>query len=159
RLDVEPPGHHRARAPPIRPAVAPGPPEDHRPVTGQRRSHDAGPRPDDVAVVGVAGIFPGARDAATFWRNVVDGVDSITDAPASRWDPVFFDADAKSADRFYTRRGGFVDDVATFDPLAFGIMPVAMESAEPDQLLALGAAAACLSDAGDVHEGLDPVRV
>ncbi|MBE7324086.1 polyketide synthase dehydratase domain-containing protein [Nocardioides sp. Y6] len=123
------------------------------------RSSDLGPRPDDVAVVGVAGVFPGARDAASFWRNVVDGVDAITDAPASRWDPVFFDADAKGADRFYTRRGGFVDEVATFDPLAFGIMPVAMDSTEPDQLLALGAAAACLADAADVHEDLDPSRV
>ncbi|QCC78433.1 acyltransferase domain-containing protein [Nocardioides daphniae] len=125
----------------------------------RRRTLDQGPRPDDVAIVGVAGVFPGAGDAATFWRNVVDGVDSITDAPASRWDPVFFDADAKSADRFYTRRGGFVDDVATFDPLAFGIMPVAMEGCEPDQLLALGAAAACLADAGDVHEDVDPSKV
>lgn len=129
-------------------------------MSGQRlRSTGAGPRPDDVAVVGVAGVFPGAHDAASFWRNVVDGVDSITDAPAGRWDPVFFDADGKGADRFYTRRGGFVDEVATFDPLAFGIMPVAMDSAEPDQLLALGAAAACLADAGDVHEDLDPRRV
>ena len=128
-------------------------------MTGLRRSTDSGPRPDDIAVVGVAGIFPGARDAATFWRNVVEGVDSITDAPAERWDPVFFDADAKSADRFYTRRGGFVDDVATFDPLAFGVMPVAMESTEPDQLLALSAAAACLADAGDIHEDIDPRKV
>ncbi len=114
---------------------------------------------DGIAIVGVAGIFPGAAEASTYWSNVLGGVDSITDAPASRWDPVFFDADAKSADRFYTRRGGFVDDVATFDPLAFGIMPVAMEAAEPDQLLALSAAAACLADAGDVHERLDPTRV
>ncbi|WP_110240540.1 type I polyketide synthase [Nocardioides gilvus] len=127
-------------------------------MTDQLNDH-SGPRPDDIAIVGVAGVFPGARDAATFWNNIVDGVDSITDSPAERWDPVFFDPDAKSADRFYTRRGGFVDDVATFDPLTFGIMPVAMESIEPDQMLALATAAACLADAGDVHEDIDPERV
>lgn len=131
-----------------------------RSAKGQRRlPRGNDPHPDDVAVVGVAGVFPGARDAATFWRNVRDGVDSITDAPANRWDPVFFDADGKGSDRFYTRRGGFVDSVATFDPLAYGIMPVAAETAEPDQLLALGAAHAALADAGDPHENIDPSRV
>ncbi|MFC6154994.1 type I polyketide synthase [Nocardioides yefusunii] len=126
-----------------------------------RRRHRTGadPHRDDVAVVGVAGVFPGAPDAATFWSNVKNGVDAISDAPAQRWDPVFHDVDGKSADRFYTRRGGFVDEVATFDPLAFGIMPNAAEYAEPDQLLALSAAAAALSDAGDVHARLDPSRV
>ena len=31
-----------------------------------------------VAVVGLAGIFPGAPDIATFWKNICDGVDSLT---------------------------------------------------------------------------------
>ncbi|MGN0064834.1 MAG: beta-ketoacyl synthase N-terminal-like domain-containing protein [Nocardioides sp.] len=114
---------------------------------------------DAVAIVGVAGVFPGAATADALWRNVVAGVDAISEVPPGRWDPLFFDADAKAADRFYCRRGGFVDDVATFDPLAFGIMPVTAESCEPDQLLALGAARAALSDAGDVHERLDPRKV
>ncbi|MCB0988419.1 MAG: polyketide synthase dehydratase domain-containing protein [Microthrixaceae bacterium] len=116
--------------------------------------------PDDgIAIVGMACLYPGAPDLATYWANIVDGVDAITEVPASRWDPVFFDPDAKGADRFYCNRGGFVDHLATFDPLAFGIMPVAMESAEPDQLIALGAAAAALADSGDVHHRVDPARV
>ncbi|QXC59428.1 polyketide synthase dehydratase domain-containing protein [Aquihabitans sp. G128] len=100
-----------------------------------------------------------ARDLASFWANIRAGVDAITEVPASRWDPVFFDPDAKAADRFTANRGGFVDDLATFDPLAFGIMPVAMGSAEPDQLLALATAAAALADAGQPHERVDPARV
>ncbi|MCD6640051.1 MAG: acyltransferase domain-containing protein, partial [Nocardioides sp.] len=116
------------------------------------------PADDAIAVVGLAGVFPGAASARALWDNVVAGVDAITDVPEGRWDPVFFDPDAKSADRFPVRRGGFVDDVATFDPLAFGIMPVAAEAAEPDQLLALGAAAAALEDAGRPHERVDPRR-
>ncbi|MCB0958992.1 MAG: polyketide synthase dehydratase domain-containing protein, partial [Acidimicrobiales bacterium] len=66
---------------------------------------------------------------------------------------------AKEADRFYCRRGGFVDDLATFDPLAFGIMPNALDAVEPDQLLALAAASAALRDAGDPHERVDPSRI
>ncbi|MFN8017566.1 MAG: beta-ketoacyl synthase N-terminal-like domain-containing protein [Acidimicrobiales bacterium] len=88
-----------------------------------------------------------------------DGVDAIGDVPASRWDPVYFDPDAKGADRFYCRRGGFVDDLATFDPLAFGIMPNAVGSVEPDQLLALAAAAAALDDAGSPLDRVDPAKV
>ncbi|NLD75115.1 MAG: 4'-phosphopantetheinyl transferase superfamily protein [Acidimicrobiales bacterium] len=107
----------------------------------------------------MAALYPGAPTLESYWANIRAGVDAITEVPASRWDPVFFDPDAKGADRFYCNRGGFVDDIATFDPLAFGIMPVAMESAEPDQLLALAAASAALEDAGSVHEALDPRRV
>ncbi len=102
----------------------------------------------EVAIVGVAAVFPGAGDAATFWANVARGHDAITEVPAARWEPVFFDPKTLAADRFYCRRGGFVDDVAAVDPVQFGIMPVAAEGAEPDQLLALHVAAAALADAG-----------
>ena len=114
---------------------------------------------DGIAIVGMAALYPGAPDLETFRTNIRDGVDAIGPVPEGRWDPVFFDPDTKAADRFYCRRGGFVDDLATFDPLAFGIMPVAMESAEPDQLLALAAASAALADAGAVHERVDPAKV
>src|SRR5690606_14622335 len=57
------------------------------------------------------------------------------------------------------RRGGFVDDVATVDPTAFGIMPVAAMDAEPDQLLALAAAAAALEDAGAPQQRTAPERI
>jgi len=32
----------------------------------------------DIAVVGMAGRFPGARDLEEFWHNLVEGVESIT---------------------------------------------------------------------------------
>ena len=102
----------------------------------------------DVAIVGVAAVYPGAADAAAFWRNVVAGHDAIADAPAARWDPVYFDPASTAVDRFYCKRGGFVDDVAGFDPLRFGIMPVTVAGAEPDQLLALQVADAAIADAG-----------
>ena len=65
-----------------------------------------------VAIVGLAAMMPGASNAETFWRNIVAGVDAVTDAPASRWDPEFYDPAASSsrADRVYCRRGGFVDE-------------------------------------------------
>ncbi len=103
---------------------------------------------DAVAIVGMAAVFPGAPDLDAYWRNIAGGVDAIREAPAARVDPVFFadNAPAGSADRFYCRRGGFIEPV--FDPIAFGIMPVAAAGAEPDQLLALSVAAKALDDAG-----------
>jgi len=102
----------------------------------------------DVAIVGMACIFPKAPDLASFWRNVRDGVDAISDVPAGRWDPLYYDPASTAPDRFYAKRGGFIDEYAQFDAASFGIMPIAAQGAEPDQLLALQVAVAALADAG-----------
>jgi len=102
-----------------------------------------------IAIVGIGAVFPGAPDAATFWRNIVSGVDAIGQIPPGRWDPAtYYDRDSRTGDRFYCRRGGFVDDLAEFDPTRFGIMPSTVDGAEPDQLLALATAAEAIADAG-----------
>ena len=103
-----------------------------------------------VAIVGMATILPGAPDLDTYWSNLVGGVDCISDAPPSRWDPEFYDPAAASGrpDRVYCRRGGFIDEYAEVDPLAFGIMPDSVPGAEPDQLIALRVAAEAIADAG-----------
>lgn len=113
-----------------------------------------GPRPSDAAVVGMGAVFPGAGDLAAYRRNLFAGTDCIGEVPPERWDPqVYYDPQAASGpaaagDRFYCRRGGFVDGLAGFDPTRFGIMPAAVEGAEPDQLLALRATAEAIADAG-----------
>ena len=101
-----------------------------------------------VAIVGMACKFPGAPDLQHFWHNIQNGVDAITAVPKQRWDPVFYDPQSNSVDRFYCNRGGFIDGYAQFDSLKFGVMPIAAEGAEPDQLLALQVAADALEDAG-----------
>ena len=108
---------------------------------------------EPIAIVGMGAVFPGAPDLDTFWSNIERGVDAVTDVPPARLDPVYFKGNG-----FACRRGGFVE--ATFDPIAFGIMPVAAAGAEPDQLLALHVAAAALDDAGGKipreRTGVDP---
>src|SRR4051794_13159873 len=85
--------------------------------------------------------------------------------PSGRIDPVFFEpldegAGARRSHRFYCRRGGFVDDYATFDPVAHGVMPVAVDDLEPDQLLALRVAVEAIEDAGGLDGVVDdPARV
>ncbi|MFD9407654.1 beta-ketoacyl synthase N-terminal-like domain-containing protein [Streptomyces sp. NPDC059989] len=117
------------------------------------RRRPGGPRPTDAAIVGMGAVFPGAADLACYRRNLFAGTDSIGDVPPGRWDPeVYYDPDGATkptaGDRFYCRRGGFVDGLAAFDPTRFGIMPAAVEGAEPDQMLALHATAEAIADAG-----------
>lgn len=117
---------------------------------GARRT---GPRPTDAAIVGMGAVFPGAGDLAAYWRNLLAGTDCITDVPPGRWDPeIYYDPHGAEgparSDRFYCRRGGFLDEPAAFDPTRFGIMPSAVPGAEPDQLLALRAIADAIADAG-----------
>ncbi|MGF7239592.1 MAG: polyketide synthase [Frankia sp.] len=112
--------------------------------------------PPAVAIVGVATVFPGAGDAATYWRNIVGGADAIRDVDPHRWDAEFFHPDPPAgggkpvvaSNRIYCKRGGFVDELATFDPTQFGIMPKVVDWAEPDQLLSLRVAAEAIADAG-----------
>lgn len=104
----------------------------------------------DVAIVGMAAVLPGAPDLATYRANLRAGTDAISDVPAARWDPEFYDpaaAKTRPGDRMYCKRGGFIADLA-FDPMRFGIMPLAVGDIEPEQLIALATAAAAIDDAG-----------
>ncbi len=111
------------------------------------------PAPADVAIVGMACVMPGATDLDEFWRNVVAGVNSITEVPPERWDVGrYFDPDwdhASAAQRTgsASRWGGFLPDIA-FDALAYGIPPASLAAIEPTQLLSLKVAADALADAG-----------
>ncbi|MEL5955777.1 beta-ketoacyl synthase N-terminal-like domain-containing protein, partial [Streptomyces sp. CLV115] len=102
-----------------------------------------------IAIVGMAALFPGAPDLATYWRNIVHGVDAITDAPATRWDAAYYAPDGeRRADRVYCRRGGFIDGIADVDVTAFGVMPASVQATEPDQLIVLRVASQAVQDAG-----------
>jgi 3-oxoacyl-(acyl-carrier-protein) synthase len=114
---------------------------------------------DGIAIVGMSVLLPGASDLGSYWNNLIEGVDAIRDVPPGRLDPVFFDEQVENPGRFYCRRGGFVDDDALFDPLSFGIMPVVVDAAEPDQMIALRVASEALRDIGPSAERVDRTRV
>jgi len=118
------------------------------------------PQQPPIAIVGMAAIMPGAGDLAAYWRNVAGGVDAIREVPPNRWDAEFYDPDADGRpDRVYVRRGGFVDEPATFQPLRFGLMPNSLADIEPDQLLALNVTAAAIEDAGGADKLPDADRI
>ena len=105
-----------------------------------------------LAIVGIGCLFPKADGAGAYWANIKHGVDCIGDVPPTHWDPAdYFDADPKSPDRTYARRGGFLTPV-DFNPLEFGIAPRDLEATDTSQLLGLVAAKQALTDAGIVFD-------
>jgi acyl transferase domain-containing protein/phosphopantetheinyl transferase len=104
---------------------------------------------EDIAVVGLACLFPGAPDIGTFWRNIVAKVSAITSPPPEAWDDsLYYDPTSDENDRVYCKKGGYLGPLAYFDPLEHGIMPRAVEGGEPDQWLALHVGRQALRDAG-----------
>ena len=60
---------------------------------------------------------PKAPDLDTFWHNIVNKVDAITDVPPERWDPeIFFDPKSFANDRVYSKRGGYNTYPVQFNP-------------------------------------------
>ena len=89
--------------------------------------------PNSVAIVGIGGVFPGARDFEEFWANIVNARDAAREVHPGRWalDPSeAYDPRPGQADKVYSTRGCFVlheprldtrltlpeDDVTTLDP-------------------------------------------
>ncbi len=103
---------------------------------------------DGIAIVGMACMFPGAPDLDAYWHNILAKVDATSDPPPEAWDPeVYYDPEFEDLDRTYCKRGGYLGSLATFEPLAHGVPPVAV-GGEPDQWLALQIARDALADAG-----------
>jgi acyl transferase domain-containing protein len=103
---------------------------------------------DEVAIVGMACLFPRAPDVRAYWENILGKVSAISDPPADWLADVFFDPEARSNDRVYCKAGGYLRELAEFDPLDFGVMPHSVDGGEPDQFLALRVAHEAMSDAG-----------
>jgi amino acid adenylation domain-containing protein len=103
----------------------------------------------DVAIIGMSGRFPGARDVAEFWHNLANGVDCIQEVPPDRWDIApYFDPNPGSPHKTYSKWGGFLADIDQFDPLFFNISPREAELMDPQQRLFLQEAWKALEDAG-----------
>ena len=98
---------------------------------------------EPIAIIGMACLFPGAPDLGSFWRNILGGVDSISE-PTAEWDAKRY----LDSGRINTAAGGWLKDLFRFDPREFGIMPNSLDGGEPDQFLALRIARDALADAG-----------
>jgi natural product biosynthesis luciferase-like monooxygenase protein/amino acid adenylation domain-containing protein len=102
---------------------------------------------NEIAIIGMAGRFPGAKDLEQFWKNLCDGVESIS----------FFTAEelvAAGVEPFrlnnpaYIKAGGALDGIDLFDAEFFAINPREAEVTGPQQRLFLECAWEALENAG-----------
>ena len=112
-----------------------------------RRRNDT---PDAVAVIGMAGRFPGAPDITTYWKNLLGGVESVSFFSEAEIDPQV--PAAERADPRYVRAHGVVDDADRFDVAFFGITPKEAELIDPQQRLFLETSWHALEHAGQVPD-------
>lgn len=102
-----------------------------------------------IAIIGLAGRFPGARNPEELWTTVVDGKPMVTEVPADRWNwRDYYFGSEDSRNRITTNRGGFVADATMFDPLFFEISPREAALMDPRQRLFLQEAWHAFEDSG-----------
>lgn len=107
----------------------------------------AEPASNDIAIIGVAGRYPGGEDLDAFWASLRGGLDLVREVPAERWPGGRARARGdKSAG--YARWGSFLQDVDQFDPLFFGISPREAERTDPQERLFLETAWHAIENAG-----------
>jgi hypothetical protein len=101
----------------------------------------------EIAVVGMAGRFPGAKNLDEFWANLCGGVESIS----------FFNDDELLAGGVdpemlrqpnFIRAGAVLDEVDYFDASFFGYNPRESEIMDPQQRIFLECAWEALENAG-----------
>lgn len=100
-----------------------------------------------VAIVGMAGRFPGARDLGEYWDNLRTGVCSISDFSP---DELIADGeDPAEVRRFgYVRAKGYLEGADRFEAQLFGFNPAEAAALDPQHRLLLETAWAAWEDAG-----------
>ncbi|WP_432906768.1 SDR family NAD(P)-dependent oxidoreductase [Micromonospora matsumotoense] len=117
---------------------------------------DTAPPIDDgiepIAIVGLAARLPGAADVGEFWRNLVDGVESVTEL--SRDEQLARGATVDEVDDpGWVSRAPLIDGYDTFDAGLFGMTSREAEMTDPQHRLFLESCYTALQDAG-----YDPAR-
>jgi polyketide synthase PksN len=123
------------------------PKESHK---TEHKSNNRKYEPKDIAIVGMSGRYPKAKNLDELWSNLLDGKDCIETIPEER-------LKQRKTNKFTKKyRGGFLTDVDKFDSMFFNIPPAVAEMFDPQERLLLETAWESIEDAGYYPEILTP---
>ncbi|MFC3715268.1 amino acid adenylation domain-containing protein [Luteimonas soli] len=105
---------------------------------------------EPVAIVAMAGRFPGANDVEAFWQNLLDGRDTVTRFSPEQLDPAIPASERDDPD--YVAARGVIDGLDQFDAAFFGISPREAELMDPQQRIFLELCWECLERGGYVPD-------
>jgi acyl transferase domain-containing protein/acyl carrier protein len=101
----------------------------------------------EIAIIGIAGRFPGANNIDEFWQNLRDGVESISFFSDEELVASNIDSETLT-DPNYVKAGGVIEDSEFFDAQFFGFTPMEAQTMDPQHRIFLECALEALEDAG-----------
>ena len=108
---------------------------------------------DAIAIIGLAGRFPGAEDVNAFWENLVSGKDTITRFETTKVTARNVAATEQNSDFVAAR--GVLEDAAMFDAEHFGISPREADYMDPQHRVFLETCSNALEDAGYISSDFE----
>jgi acyl transferase domain-containing protein/acyl carrier protein len=104
---------------------------------------------DKIAIIGMSGRYPQARNLQQYWENLAGGRNAIVEVPATRWDVNrYYDPEAGKKGKTNSKWLGAVEGIECFDPLFFHISPREAEYIDPHHRLFLQESYKAFEDAG-----------
>lgn len=101
----------------------------------------------DIAVVGMAGRYPGADSADEMWELFSNYRSGVGELPAGRWAEYSRDAEMTRRMEQAQLTGGYIEDIASFDAEFFGLSPLEASNMDPQQRIILQLTWEALEDA------------
>ncbi|MGA1823080.1 MAG: SDR family NAD(P)-dependent oxidoreductase [bacterium] len=109
----------------------------------------------DIAIIGMACRFPGARNYNEFADNLLKGINSIQEIPPSRWDiDTYYSPNFDEPNKSISKWCGLIDNIDKFDNHFFAISPREANNMDPQQRLLLEETWHCIEDSGISHNRL-----
>ncbi|HKS35992.1 MAG TPA: amino acid adenylation domain-containing protein [Verrucomicrobiae bacterium] len=112
---------------------------------------------ESIAIIGMTGRFPAAKDLDQFWRNLRDGVESVSFFTGEEVESSLFEGPPPRNDPNFVKARAILEDSGLFDASFFNVNPKEAEVMDPQHRVFLECAWEALENAGynpDAYRGL-----